>query len=273
MARINIEDSLFRDTRFLNLCVKLGSPAVALGEIVFAYIEAQKFHLKNGAIPESVWADKRLNYAIIEVGLAEVTPKGVRIKGQDEAFKWLVSASAGGSKKSPKKLKNLKQNNRSDFGAKTEVRPKSAEALTPTPTLTLNLTPTPDQVTQNLKNEFNQVKPDSPMANEVIGLYYNLWKEKYGSKPPLTGKHFSLIKNIVKTNGVDRTSELLKAYFQMPDAYFIKRRHDVESFNGNLNQIAHFGDTGTVITNQQVRQADSQMANQQLLKSYERKTK
>lgn len=276
MARINIEDAIFKDIRFDELKIKLGNMETALGAMVRAWSLAQKFFLNaetNRLIPIAEWKKQKINPAVLESGLAEQRGEFIYVCGSNEQFSWLLQCQTAG-KKGGRPPNAIKQKKGKPLGLPPKGSERVSNPLTLTPSLSLTLTPSPsEEVIKNLKNDFNQVLPDSPKANEVIGLYYSLWKEKYGSKPPLTGKHFSLIKAIVKTNGIARTSELLKSYFEMPDAWFIKRRHDVESFNANLNQIAHFGDTGTIITNQQVRQADNQMANQQLLKSYEGKTK
>lgn len=63
MARINIEDSLFKDDRFLELVARLGNKTLALGVIVEAFILAQKHYLKESndrLIPLSEW-ERSLN--------------------------------------------------------------------------------------------------------------------------------------------------------------------------------------------------------------------
>ena len=75
MARINIEDSLFKDRRFLKLLTKLGCEYKALGMISSAWILAQENWLKYKCIPEKAWP-KDLDI-LIEVELAE------RIEGGD----------------------------------------------------------------------------------------------------------------------------------------------------------------------------------------------
>jgi hypothetical protein len=166
-------------------------------------------------------------------------------------------------------LKQFAKNARTE----SERPPNVSEAPTLPLSLSLSLTPTPPQVAKKSKTKNPPLAvpatPEPEKANAVIGLYFELYENRYRGKAPLTGKHFSLIKGVVKSNGVERASQLLRSYFEMPDAYFLKRRHDVETFNANLNQIAHYADTGSVMTNHQLRQADEQIANKQLLKSFE----
>jgi hypothetical protein len=280
MARINIEDEIFKDDSFVELLLKFGCKTMAIGAVVETFILAQK-HFKdesNGRlIPFKEWEKFKHSQAIFESGLAVKFENGIYVRGSKEQFKWLLQKINAGKSKSEAKINQLKKAREAKKHLNGSERLKTelnvSEPPTPTPTPTHSHTPT--ILSKFQKNEITpsatQAKPDSFGSNIAIGLYYDLYKEKYSGKAPLTGKHYSLIKNIIKSNGLERTNQLLEAYFQMPDAYFIKKRHDIETFNFNLNQVAHFADTGAIITNQQVKQADTQIANQQLLKAYEGK--
>lgn len=101
MARINIEDSLFKDIRFDELKMKLGSVDTALGAMVRAWSLAQKWYLKEETyrlIPLSEWKKQRISDYIIEVGLAEVRENGVYVSGSDEQFAWLLQRQLAGRK-------------------------------------------------------------------------------------------------------------------------------------------------------------------------------
>ena len=101
MARINIEDSLFKDIRFDELKMKLGSVDTALGAMVRAWSLAQKWYLKEETcrlIPLSEWKKQRISDFIIEVGLAEVRENGVYVAGSDEQFAWLLQRQLAGKK-------------------------------------------------------------------------------------------------------------------------------------------------------------------------------
>lgn len=97
MARINIEDSLYQDHRFLSLCIKFGSIETALGAMVRVWSVAQKFYvLDDRKIPREEWVKQGLNDAVIEVGLAENVDGRVRVAGVDEQFKWLLQRIEAG---------------------------------------------------------------------------------------------------------------------------------------------------------------------------------
>lgn len=97
MARINIENSIYRDMRFIKLVVKLGCVDKALGALVRAWALAQDWYLKpGGRIPLTEWNTQQIRREIIDVGLADVDGPWVAVKGVDEQFAWLRRASNAG---------------------------------------------------------------------------------------------------------------------------------------------------------------------------------
>lgn len=112
MARLNIEDSIFKDRRFYSLIEKCGSYPTALGELIITWITAQKYYLSHGEIPFEIWKKQNCSDAVIDVGLATRTETGVRVCGQDEQFAWLYQKREAGkksaeTKNSKRKLKKL----------------------------------------------------------------------------------------------------------------------------------------------------------------------
>lgn len=105
MARINVEDSIHKDSRFINLCITKGGRALALGVLVEAWIVAQQYHLSHGEIPSEVWVNQNLDDLLIETGLAERTSTGVRMCGQNEQFAWLENSRRGGKKSAESRAK------------------------------------------------------------------------------------------------------------------------------------------------------------------------
>ena len=93
-------------------------------------------------------------------------------------------------------------------------------------------------------------------VSRSIGEFVSRWSSKHGGKYPLTGKDTGLIKSLVKSLGEKRLVEILEAYFVMPDAWIVGRKHDVTTLNANLSKIAAFADTGEFITQTQVQQLD-----------------
>lgn len=122
MARINIEDSLFKDSRWWNLMIKLGCQYKGLGYLTKAWILAQEHWIEYKAIPLKAWP-KELDI-LIEVELAEKTDDGfVYVKGSKKAFGWLEqrveAGRKGGTKKRTKKVENSTQENLQNNEAKS----------------------------------------------------------------------------------------------------------------------------------------------------------
>lgn len=97
MARINIEDSLFTDSRWIDLLIKVGCKHKALGLLTGAWILSQKHWLKHRGIPKKAWP-KEFDI-LIEVELATRQDDGlVYVKGSKKAFVWLEQKSESGRK-------------------------------------------------------------------------------------------------------------------------------------------------------------------------------
>lgn len=159
MARINIEDSLYRDNRFINLYIKLNSFEAAIGALVRVWSVAQDWYLtENKMIPVGEWKKQGLNDAVIEVGLAEITDGFIRVSGADKQFSWLyqkVEAGRRGGLAKSKKNSDVAGAKRTLAGAKRDVAVPYPLTLTPSLTLTLKETHThtPDKLNTGSRTE------------------------------------------------------------------------------------------------------------------------
>lgn len=99
MARLNIEDSLFKDPRFMELAIKLGDRHRALGAVVEAFMVAQEFYLNLASkhmIPLNEWKRRKLTDAIIDCGLAELRGEFIHVCGSEKQFEWLIQRQEAG---------------------------------------------------------------------------------------------------------------------------------------------------------------------------------
>lgn len=138
MARINIEDSLFRDHRFMDFIIKMKNPDAALGALVRAWILAQKWYLTpEKTIPIADWEKQRLPSEIIEVGLAEISDGKVRVVGIDDQFAWLEQRVIAGRKGGLSAKKNSKHSDEESIkrnGARTILNRAVADGKVQKPT-------------------------------------------------------------------------------------------------------------------------------------------
>src|SRR5690606_13945444 len=112
MARINIEDELYRDNRFYKLISLLGSERAATGALFEAWTVAQSKVSQNnpcGVFSLEEWNAQELAPEIIEAKLATVTDGMVYTVGAEKNFAWLLQKSEAGKSTSDKKLAALKK--------------------------------------------------------------------------------------------------------------------------------------------------------------------
>ena len=97
MARINIEESIFKDIRFSELVLKLGGQQNALGALVWAWIIAQPYWVLNQrGIPKPEWQKQKVRPELLEVGLALDDGEFYYVCGSKENFSWLIQAKING---------------------------------------------------------------------------------------------------------------------------------------------------------------------------------
>lgn len=108
----------------------------------------------------------------------------------------------------------------------------------------------------------------SPAANigkNLVAVYCDLWKTRYGSNPPLRAQDTRSLKSIGEENGFDRTVELLEVFLRMNEDWFLKKRHDLATFANNLTAVAQYSKSGRVITKQDLNTFERKVSNQQTL--------
>lgn len=98
-------------------------------------------------------------------------------------------------------------------------------------------------------------------VQEFIARYCELWSARYPSSPPINGKAAGVAKRVVKDLGLPRALELIESYLGMNEGFFVQRRHDLVTFESNLNAVA----TGKTVTRAQVRQTEERSGAQSQL--------
>ncbi len=97
MARINIEDDLYKDNRFTDLVLALGSKQMALGALTEAWCVAQKYWANSQhGVPKTVWKKQKLRSELIDTGFARDEGDFVYVCGSKKQFHWLVASKQSG---------------------------------------------------------------------------------------------------------------------------------------------------------------------------------
>lgn len=111
----------------------------------------------------------------------------------------------------------------------------------------------------------NAPPPADKVGKVLVAAYCELWKARYGDNPPIRPQDARALKTLGEAHGLEKTKLLLQAYLRMPDAWFVKKRHDLTTFSNSLNEIAHFATTGKVLTKREVNTIDQAVTNQNTL--------
>lgn len=249
MARINIEDSLYKDRRFINLYIRLQSIEAALGALVRAWAVAQQFYtIDDRRIPRAEWDKQGLMNEIIEVGLASEENGRIRVSGADAQFGWLLQRAEAGRKGGLSRGKKshdipeevrcfLRESNASADKAEAKHPPSGANP----PSLTLSLTPplthSSDSVSDSLAaSEILAAAPKKVRRKEseaVIELRRRTWEEyssayhaRWTQYPVVNAKTRSQIKSLVERVGGE-APDLARFYVRHNDSFFVKDCHPV----------------------------------------------
>lgn len=268
MARLNIEDCWWTDPRREKLGSLLGSMMLADAVIIRAWRIAQQFWSnERGLIPKHVFDTIEANANLIQANLAEERENGFYIKGSSQYLEWTaerrLAARAGGLKSAQNRSKKPKQ---------TASKRKQTQ---PSYSYSSSFSSSDSYSDSEVKTLENQkaatVTPIAPVSNvnEVIAVYCDEWRVRYKSEtsPTIGGKNAGLLKTLVKDLGSEKAKRYIVAYFQMPDSWFIKKRHDIITLLGSLNAITHYLESGKLITNREIAQLDSAMTNQNTLQA------
>jgi len=126
----------------------------------------------------------------------------------------------------------------------------------------------------DLKNENKRIavpaEQPTQKSNLAIAKYCELWKDRYKASPPIGKKEAGQIARLVKEHGLEKTNSFIEAYLQMPDPWFIKKRHDISTLVSNLNAVSQFLATGRLITNREITQIDTTISHQNILNMIDR---
>lgn len=221
MARINIEDSIYKDHRFVALMQKTGDYWKALGLLVGAWSLAQKHYLDESndrLIPFKDW-QRTCFEVLVEVGLAEVREKGIYIKGADSQFGWLVQRSNAG--------KSSAQSRKSMNDRSTDVQRKATVEQPLTLTLTPTLTPTLKNSNIKTPAVRKKLTPDqSELNSKIWQAYSQAYHLRYKVEPTRNDRTNSQISSLRQRLGVDAL-EIVKFYLRHNDKYYIQKLHPI----------------------------------------------
>lgn len=250
MARINIEDNLWSDPRFLKLCIALGDEVRAIGAVVLAWKLAQKYWCPDrDPIPEPAFDG--LPAELISCGLAEKLDNGIRMRGSEEHFSWWFNRQESGRKGGLAKASKAKQKVASLSKSKQTV-PSSSISSSSSSSIS-------NSDSSNLREKEFSRQPDIEIESKVqffIRRYCEEFKNKYQVSPQILAKDAGIAKRLSTPLSQNRIDSILRAYFEIPDAWIIKRKYPIDAIESKMNEIVVFMESGKFTTSTETRQID-----------------
>lgn len=265
MARLNIEDSIFKDNRFMKLVVARGGLEAALGALVHAWIIAQKYYLtESKAIPWEEWEARELSHDLINAGLAVREGDFVTMRGADEQFSWLRQRVEAGRRGGLKKQENsLAVAKRSPSKTK-QTLPSSSSSFSYSYSNNKEFTHTsyvgeqgspPTDLVKNLENQKppargKRTEAQNDRIRRFVAAYVKAYKTRFGegarpedlSDPKVRGQ---IAQFAADHPDVDRACELVQVYFQMDEKWFKQKGYDFFTFRNNLALVGQAVDSGS----------------------------
>jgi hypothetical protein len=271
MARINIEESIWGDAKFMNLCISLGDPRTAIGAVVMAWKTAQKYwYPDKKPIPKEEWIKAGIGTELIECGLARETDYGIYVNGAEHHFAWWFeqrhTASVAGTKSAAARKKkfgsaipvNASNSERKPNGRSEQIRtePNDSERSSSSSSSSSNsktnirlkgstdcVSEPPDK--KRVKMAITAIGPqnnksDAQKASRLMAAYINAYKARYSSRPACVDdrKTWGRVTQFVKDRPIETCEHLVQVYLQLDDPWFNLKFHDLETFFQNVNKVS-----------------------------------
>jgi hypothetical protein len=98
--------------------------------------------------------------------------------------------------------------------------------------------------------------------NEIVALFCKEYKRRYGTSYKIQPKEVAALKRLRELLGADNYEGVVAAYVDMPDQWFLTKRHDVITLESNLAKVTQFVQSGRrMITQTEIKQIDQRQAN------------
>jgi len=215
MARINIEDTIYRDERFHRLSAFEGK-FKALGLCVAAWDLAHRWFLRHpeGLIPLAEWDASEELKLLEKYGLAERRENGIYVKGSSTQCQYLTKRSAAGKKGGLKSQEN--------FSSKTKQieqnQPSSSSSfsgIVNTRNIVTSDDATPPPAEPQAQEASGINSPPSESKNAALGWPLDLIYQEYPKRLGATGKAAGMkrLDRIIKNlDDFDLALEAVKRY-------------------------------------------------------------
>jgi hypothetical protein len=264
VARINIEDSLWKDERFQDLMIKTGNRHTAKGMLVELWALAQEYWFPERKLIPLERIHRSGLGLMLEVGLAVDKECGIFAIGTEKAFDWLFQAQERG--KASAKARKKKSGTSQPKSKASQTKSKATDTDRSSSSYSSSFSLSSSDSSSNSPPGGNAPAEAPASADAInpraqfIGIYVKAYQARYGkeARPDLSGKVQGAIGRFLGDDSItfNRACALIQTYCQMSDSWFLTKCHDFETFMGNLGKVGLALDTGKTMTQTAVRQAD-----------------
>lgn len=250
MARINVEDILWSDTRFMRLCIAMKDEARAIGYMVLAWKLAQKHWCpEKSPIPKADFVKNHLPIELIECGLAIETEQGVKMCGSEQHFAWWFQRSEAGkrsasSRKEEHGSSQPNSNGRStavdgtSTPLRTSISSSSSSSSSNSKTLINNRETPPEKLPEKTASP-PAVKTAGQNVHFLLGVYIKAYQDRFGVRPDDSGKTRGILQRLNKDYHTDKLADMIQVFCQMNDTWFETKQFDLVTFENNLNKVLY----------------------------------
>lgn len=228
MARLNIEDMFWLE--IMTVAGQMGGLDCAIGNAIRFFRYAQERHRGGFAITENEFSQLGFHEALIPL-FAKRTERGIEAAGADKFFSWLEQKSEAG-KTGGRISAQRERDGKGRLLPKRTPSTIQAESKLSQPSLSSSLSK------KEIRKE--EKAPVAPIDGNLVAEYYRAWNEKYKSRAPLMPKDHAQLRQLGENLGFDTAKDLIKFYFKVPNDWFSKKRHDVQTLMANLNVVQEY---------------------------------
>lgn len=274
MARINIEDSLWKDDRFQDLMIKTGNRHTAKGMILELWTLAQEYWFPNRkAIPLERIKQAGLQL-VIDVGLAVIEESGVKAIGTDKAFDWLFQRQEAGKKGGKANALRLEAvaTRSIDEQATNQSKLKQIEPSSSFSSSSSFSFSNSDSSSSNIagasKNEATAevgadetpkpvLNPEGATAGALTWRAYKAaYLQKYGEAPTWNAKVAGQLKSFTSRIPKEEAPDVAAFFVTHPNRYYVESMHPVGLLLRDAEKLRTEWATGRQMTGQQAKQGE-----------------
>jgi hypothetical protein len=262
LARINIEDSIYKDARFFSLLMKLGDPDRAIGALVRAWSVAQEWFLSpEKMVPSAEWEKQKLRPEIIEVGFAERVDGKIRMSGADEQFAWLRQRSESG-KRGGLKTQAKSPSDRQATAKRAQASSSSSSSSSSSISDSNSKTKTaPKAKSLGADDSINPV-------SLTWAAYRDAYRDRHGSPPPWNAKNAGQLAHFVRRIPAEEAPQVAEFFVLHNASRYVSAMHPVGMLLQDAEKLRTEWFTGRKMTPGLARQHEQHDANVSVVREF-----